>query len=129
MKKTLYLTLVVGVVVGTWLYGGEIAKYFDNTIDVSNPVRPEPEVKVERVNELDARIEEALAEALPGIEAEAQAMLEEAEAEAKAAYEAALAAAASTSEKYIADETTKVQDSVKENYIAEIEETITSAEY
>lgn len=114
---------------GTWLYGGNIAQYFDNTIEVTSPNRPEPEVKVERVNELDARIEDALAEALPDIEAEAQRMLQEAEAEAKATYEAALAAAASTSQKYIADEKTEVQDSVKAEYIAEIEETISSAEY
>jgi len=131
MKKLIVAVILAAIIGGIVANRDKVSDLFSTTYVAENIATQESEVITERVveKELDVRIEEALERELPAIEDEAARMLAEAEATAKAEYEAALAAAASTSQEYITDETTKVTDKVKEDYIAEIEETITSPSY
>lgn len=130
MKKIILAAVFIGLLVGgTGLYGGKVLEVFNTSTEYVAERVPETIVKVERVPELDARVEEAVTAARPSIEAEAKEMRDAAEAKAKAAYDAAMAQAASTSEKYIADQVKEVEDQVKTDYITEIEKTISSEDY
>lgn len=127
MKKLIIAVASVAILGGIGLYGGEVLGLLKNEVIVYK--QSEPIVKTERVDNLDVLITEAQAAARPQIEGTAKATKEQEEATAKAAYEAALAAAATKHDKYIEDEMVKVADKVKEDYIAEIEATISSTEY
>lgn len=127
MKKLIIAVVSVAILGGIGLYGGEVLGLLKNEVIVYK--QSEPIVKTERVDNLDVLISEAQAAARPQIEGAAKATKEQEEAAAKAAYEAALAEAAAKHDKYIEDEMVKVADKVKEDYIAEIEATISSTEY
>lgn len=116
MKKLAIVVLLIAAVAG----GGLALGLFPNEVEYKsqNEVPAEPEVEIQRVNELNERIEAAQAEARGGIEAEAQA-----------AYEQTMKEAEVARDKFIDDGLTAVSDKVKEDYIAEIEATIKSPSY
>ena len=120
MKKLMLIILGIALVGGGvyWLGMANdfLEKNYGTTTIYNAPT--EPEVRIEKFEELDVRIEDAIETALPAIETEAKNQYEKAVAEAKAAHD-----------KYIADEKVKVTDKVKEDYIAEIEATITTPTY
>lgn len=118
MKKLIIGAVVVAIVGGLGVYGGKLWEIVKNEPFVAENLVPETIIKTERVNELDARIEEAKELALPDIEAIAEAEFQE-----------AIQAAELAREKYVSDRLQEVTDGVKEDYIAEIEETIVSTEY
>lgn len=106
MKKTL---LWVGIVVAmsfAVLNWDSISSVLKNEEVYINP-KPETVVKTETVEVLEVRIKNAQDEARERIESEAQAIYD----------------------KHVEEEMTKVSDQVKEEYIAEIEATISSDEY
>jgi hypothetical protein len=128
MKKLIIALSLVAILGGLGLYGGKVVEFFQNeTIVINN--KPETIIKTERVDNLEVLIKEAQDAAKGQIEAKAKATRDSEESAAKAAYEAALAAAEVKHDKYIVDEMVKVSDKVKEDYIAEIEATISSTEY
>lgn len=107
MKKTL---LWVGIVVAmsfAVLNWDSISSVLKNEEVVYSKPEPETVVKTETVEVLEVRIKNAQDEARERIESEAQALYDE----------------------YVEEEMTKVSDQVKEEYIAEIEATISSAAY
>ena len=128
MKKLIIVAAIAAIIGGLGLYGGKVVEFFKNeTVYVNN--QPETIVKTERVDNLDVLIKEAQEVARPTIEADAESTkVAEVEA-AQAAYDAAVAAAEAKHDKYIVDELEKISDSVKEDYIAEIEATIKSPSY
>ena len=106
MKKTL---LWVGIVVAmsfAVLNWDSISSVLKNEEVYTNP-KPETVVKTETVEVLEVRIKDAQDAARERIESEAQAIYD----------------------KHVEEEMTKVSDQVKEEYIAEIEATISSDEY
>lgn len=106
MKKLIIALSVVAILGGLGLYGGKVVEFFKNeTVVVNNT--PETIVKTERVDNLEVLIKEAQDEAKERIEAEAKKLYDE----------------------YVKEEMTKVSDKVKEDYIAEIEATISTASY
>lgn len=118
MKKLIIVAIVAAIVGGFGLYGGKVLEFLKNETTVINNAVPETIVQEKKVKELDSLIEEAQEQAKAGIEAEAKAQYDKAVAEAKAA-----------SEKYVSDENEKISNKVKEDYISQIEATITSKEY
>lgn len=118
MKKLIIVAVAVAIVGGLGVYGGKLWDVIKNEPIVVNNLTPETIVKTERVNELEVRIEEAKEVALPDIEATAEAE-----------YQAAVEAAELAKTEYINDRLQEVTDKVKEEYIAEIEETIVSSDY
>jgi hypothetical protein len=118
MKKLIIVAIVAAIVGGLGLYGGKVWDFLKNESVVYVKETAEPIIQKEKVKELDSLIEEAQEQAQAEIETAAKAQYDKAVAEAKAA-----------SEKYIADENEKISNKVKEEYIAKIEETITSKEY
>lgn len=118
MKKLIIVAVAVAILGGFGLYGGKVTEFLKNETVVVNNNVPETVTKTERVDNLEVLIEEAQDEARTKIEADAEVAYEKEVAEAKA-----------TQDKYIADELVKVSDKVKEDYIAEIEATISTASY
>lgn len=128
MKKLIIAVIGVATIGGLGLYGGKVIEFFNTeTVFVRGEV--EKVIEVERVNELDVRVEEAVKSAMPAIEGEAKEKREKAEQEAETIYQAKLAEIASTTQKYIETERKEVEDKVKAEYIAEIEATISSEGY
>jgi len=117
MNKLIIAAVGVAIVGVGVVFQGEVRDFFNNTVTVQN-LKPEVLIQKERVNELEVRLEEAEAEARGGIEAEALAT-----------YENAVAAAEALRQKSVADALVKVADKVKEDYIAEIEDSIVSPSY
>lgn len=128
MKKLIIAVVIVATIGGLGLYGGKVIEFFD-TETVYIRGEAEKVIEVERVNELEVRVEEAVKSALPAIESEAKEKREKAEREAETIYQAKLAEIASTTQKFIETERKEVEDKVKAEYIAEIEATISSEAY
>jgi hypothetical protein len=105
MKKLIIAVAVVAILGGIGLYGGKVTGLLKNEVIVYR--QAEPVVKTERVDNLDILIKEAQEEAKVRIETEAQKLYDD----------------------YVREEMVKVSDKVKEDYIAEIEATISSTEY
>lgn len=127
MKKII-IVAIVAIVGGLGLYGGRV---WENLTGNTTYIRTEPEtvIQTEKVDTLNVLIDEAQTEARPKIEEDAK-KTKEAEVEAaRLAYEEAVAKAEAKHDKYIVDELTKVSDKVKEDYITQIEATITSTTY
>jgi len=106
MKKLIIAVAIVAILGGLGLYGGKVAEFLKNETIVENNIT-ETIVKTERVDNLEVLIKEAQNEAKGRIEAEAQKLYDD----------------------YVNEEMTKVSDKVKEDYIAEIEATISTAAY
>lgn len=124
MKKN--IVLIVGVATIAFLVVTYSSSF--TTITVEN-TKPETIVKTERVDNLEVLIKEAQEEARGGIESSAETTKENEIAAAKAEYEAKVTAAEAKHDTFIVNELTKVSDKVKEDYIAEIEATISSESY
>lgn len=118
MKKIIFTIVVIILVGGLGYWLGMANDFLEKEYGTMTFTQPEPEVRVEKIEELEVRIENALNAALPEIETQATAMYEKAVAEAEAA-----------KNKFIESEKTKVTDKAKEDYIAEIEATISSEGY
>ena len=128
MKKLIIAVIGVATIGGLGLYGGKVIEFF-NTDTVYIRGEAEKVIEVERVNELDVRVEEAVKSAMPAIEDEAKEREDKARLEAEEIFQAKLAEISSTTQKYIETERKEVEDKVKADYIAEIEATISSEGY